>query len=197
MNIIYRLPLLTITGASTDVNHLWYTVIMEASSIEEAIYNRAVTLLARREYSERKLSTKLLNLKRLYPHSALYQAYTPELVSRVLTRLVDCGIVDERRALRSIFDSSNGGRYGIHRIKLRVLRNGYRREYVEEIMTNVIPQERDYSKIILLTRMKQDAWREKYAQDRGKTASIPSRVRAYLAQKGFTRDECEIILSGL
>ncbi len=172
---------------------------MDESRIHDLIYKRALTVLGRRDCSQAQLRASLLNLKKWYPKSKLYSEYTSDRVDQVIKELEEARLLDEKRALRNMLEAGKTGRYGINRIRLRMLRNRYRREYIDEVLREYgdYGSQQDFSKIVKVARTKKAAWEKKYADDRRKLMTVPGRIRMLLAQKGFTAKDAAAILKQL
>lgn len=172
---------------------------MDEQGILRAIYKRALTVLGRRDCSQQQLRTSLLNLKKWYPKSRLYKEYTSDRVDQVIRELEESGLLDERRALRNMLEAGRTGKYGINRLRLRMIRNRYKKEHIDAVLREYgdYGSQQDFSKIVHVVRLKKASWEKKYAGDRRKLMSVPGRIRMLLAQKGFTPQDAAAILKQL
>ena len=172
---------------------------MTEEEVLHALHKKALGNLGRRDYSERQLAAALLNLKKWYPRSRLYREYTSNRVDKVIKELVSGGFINERRSLRNMLEAAKAGQYGIRRIRMRMIRQKYKKEYIEEVLreSGDFEQQQDMSKIIRLAKSKKTQWEAKYAGDRKKLATVRTRLIQFLASKGFTMDTINRLLPHL
>jgi SOS response regulatory protein OraA/RecX len=86
--------------------------------------------------------------------------------------------------------------YGPRRLKLKMMRGGYKKELIEKVMKELAEsnQQPDYSKIIRLTITKRKVLENKYRSDVKKLRSVKQRLVQFLAQRGYDFDNIKKIL---
>lgn len=171
----------------------------EATEELKPVYIKAVEYLAARDYSRRGLRNKLVSLKKRFPKNKRYDCLTPENVDIVLDYLVESGMLNERRAVRRLFEHSLDGVYGKYRIKQKLLQRKFSKEIVDEEFREFQEDaaEADFTRIIEKTRSRKRTLEHRYAHDAEKLSQIKTKLIAFLSQRGYDYDEIQKILTKL
>ena len=136
------------------------------------LFSYALSLLAKRDYSESSLREKLL---KRYPDAP------SSLVDLVLRELSLQGFLDEYRAVYSYFESKSKRGWGRKKIAYSLKAKGFREEVIKEVELS-FPF--DYSPIVKEVR-------KKYSL---KDAKEREKVKRFLLSRGFTWSEVYHIL---
>ncbi|MBO4770698.1 MAG: regulatory protein RecX [Clostridia bacterium] len=122
-----------------------------------AALRTAENILAYADNSEKMLRRKLAERK-----------YTPQIIDRVIDRLIDSGLLDERRFAENTARSLALGRlYGWSRIRARLLEKGYENAVVSSLAANGIDGvDFDANCLALFERLGGERSRENYMKMR-------------------------------
>lgn len=133
------------------------------------LWHRAISLLARREYSAKELADKLAALAE------------PESVAEVLQQLISDGYQSDQRFTESFIRMRVGQGHGENRIRFDLQRKGIPAELIAECLEM---QEIDWFELAL------DQYRRKY---RGTAVAGDYKERAkrmrFMSQRGFSMDQ--------
>jgi len=168
--------------------------------MEDEVYahirNKIIDYLSRQTFSEKKLLSKVLELKRRYPRTKRYEQYTASNVQRVIDDLKGEGIIDDRRyaqdVLRQLRDTTNGIRRISEKMRRRLIPQGIIREVLEDFESQGRPQ--DYAKIQRETFRKYSELARKHPGLPPDHPKIRTALFAFLARKGYMPDDIGEIL---
>lgn len=172
-----------------------YNLQMNKEQIRKAIYLRAISRLAARDYSRKGLEGKLVDLKKRFPKNTIYPFFTIPTVREVIDSLVEQGLINEERSIRNIIESSLSGRYGQYRIVMKLKRKLYPTTLIENIFKEYAPIKRDLERITDSAKLKYEIFKRKAGTDKQKIFQIKNKLRMFLAYRGFNSDEIEKIIA--
>lgn len=168
---------------------------MNTEQIRKAIYLRAISRLAARDYSQKGLEGKLVDLKKRFPRNQIYPFFTTTAVREVIQLLVKEGLINEQRSIRNIIESSLSGKLGQYRIIMKLKHKGYPSELIESIFKEYAPVKRDLDRITESAKLKYTLFKRKAGEDKQKIFQIKNKLRMFLAYRGFNSDEIEKIIA--
>lgn len=149
--------------------------------------SKLLDYLSTRDYSVKKLAQKIASLKERYPDSKRYLNYTPANTALAIKRLIDAGLIDEERFLRTMLMSAADGTYGLRRIRLKMMRQLYPAGLIERIMKEYVENgaQPDLSKITKLAQRKKLFLENKYRSDAKQLRTVRQRLVQFLALRGY------------
>jgi regulatory protein len=139
----------------------------------------AYRLLARRAYSERELTEKMLA-----------KGFTKQAVLRTVDRLLAQGYLNDAQLAADQVERLRQQGFGDERIRLRLVQKGLARETVEEALTtHTPPDEVENAQRFLASRFSPDALKQ---------PKIAARACRLLVSRGYSQDTVEQLFgSGL
>ncbi|PKL72093.1 hypothetical protein CVV26_02990 [Candidatus Kuenenbacteria bacterium HGW-Kuenenbacteria-1] len=160
------------------------------------IYNKMLDYLSKRNYSEKKLIQKIIDLKKYYPYSQRYQNYTRENAKIAMALVKEYGFLNENQYARNLLDYLINKKDGLRRIRQKMLNRLIKKEIVEKTINEFQKKSKqDLTRIIELTKLKREQLQKKYKGDWKKTAQINNKLYLFIQQKGYTNDETKEILN--
>lgn len=168
---------------------------MNNEQIRKAIYLRAISRLSARDYSQKGLESKLVDLKKRFPRNTIYPLFTTTAVREVIDSLVKQGLIDEERSIRNIIESSMAGKLGQYRIVMSLKRKGYPSTLIESLFKEYSPVKRDLERITESAKLKYEIFKRKAGDDNQKIFQIKNKLRMFLAYRGFNSEEIEKIIA--
>lgn len=139
---------------------------------------------------------KMLSLKKRFPQSRRYQNFSVANIQAGLDKLKEIGALNEKRSLKNMAEYSLSGAYGQRRLKLKMIRRGYPKNLVEEVLAEFKEQNipHDLDKIIKIAKLKKKNMEEKFRSDHKKLRTIRQRLIQFLANRGFDYEVINKIL---
>jgi len=134
----------------------------------QELYDHAVSLLAKRDYSSGELSRTLLRMTE-----------NSECVDSALQRLIGCGYLDDERLVIHLIDKHVRKKHGPTRIKQEIRQKGFPQELVEQSLEKV---EVDWY------AMARELKVSKFGEERASDAKEKNKQVRYLQYKGFSMD---------
>ena len=92
----------------------------------QELYDHAVSLLARRDYASGELARTLSKMTE-----------NREKIDKALSRLVECGYLDDNRLITHMIDKHVRKKHGPARIKQEIRQKGFSPELVEQMLEKV------------------------------------------------------------
>ncbi|WP_196368272.1 regulatory protein RecX, partial [Pseudomonas amygdali] len=92
----------------------------------QELYDHAVSLLARRDYASGELARALSKMTE-----------NKENIDKALSRLVECGYLDDHRLIKHLIDKHVRKKHGPARIKQEIRQKGFSQELVEQMLEKV------------------------------------------------------------
>jgi len=148
---------------------------MDNAETYEALWNRALWYLGRRDYGAQELRQKLLRYRPDKP------APTEEDADRAVERLLELGLLDDERYAQRLAESLSRKGFGERGILMELRMRGLANESPELPMAD---SER-------LTELLQTKYQRKLGDERGRRAVYQALVR-----KGFTHGDIQAALRG-
>lgn len=134
----------------------------------QELYDHAVSLLAKRDYSSGELSRTLLRMTE-----------NSECVEKVLQRLIENGYLNDERVITHLIDKHVRKKHGPTRIKQEIRQKGFPQELVEQSLEKV---EVDWY------AMARELKVSKFGEERASDAKEKNKQVRYLQYKGFSMD---------
>ena len=98
-----------------------YKAIISRDKFDDA-YQYAVSLISKNEYTEEKLTEKLLS-----------KGYDKKNVSKIVKKLKESGLIDDDEYIRDYIEYANAKLFGEYRIKQGLLEKGIAKEKIDEL----------------------------------------------------------------
>ena len=135
---------------------------------KQELYDHAVSLLAKRDYSSRELSRTLLRMTE-----------NSECVDSVLQRLIVSGYLDDERLVIHLIDKHIRKKHAPTRIKQEVRQKGFSSELVEQTL-----EKAEVDWYVMARELKVS----KFGEERASDAKEKNKQVRYLQYKGFSMD---------
>ncbi len=160
------------------------------------IYQKMLAWLADGEVSEKRLVDRIVRLKKLYPDTIRYVFYTKENAQKVVEKLCQQGLVDDRKYAARLFELLKDKKDGMRVIRRKMMSRKLPMHIVDDVLKEFEENggKQDLEKITSAAKIKYQRLHEKYGADPKKKYQINSKVYAWLALKGFNPDESRHIL---
>ena len=134
----------------------------------QELYDHAVSLLARRDYASGELARTLSKMKE-----------NREKIDKALSRLVECGYLDDNRLITHMIDKHVRKKHGPARIKQEIRQKGFSPELVEQMLEKV-----DVDWYAMARELKVSKFGDAVASE----AKEKNKQIRYLQYKGFSMD---------
>lgn len=134
----------------------------------QELYDHAVSLLARRDYSSGELARTLSKMTE-----------NRENIDKALSRLVECGYLDDNRLITHMIDKHVRKKHGPARIKQEIRQKGFSPELVEQMLEKV-----DVDWYAMARELKVSKFGDAVASE----AKEKNKQIRYLQYKGFSMD---------
>ncbi|MEV8755028.1 regulatory protein RecX [Klebsiella variicola] len=134
----------------------------------QELYDHAVSLLARRDYASGELARTLSKMTE-----------NREKIDKALSRLVECGYLDDNRLITHMIDKHVRKKHGPARIKLEIRQKGFSPELVEQMLEKV-----DVDWYAMARELKVSKFGDAVASE----AKEKNKQIRYLQYKGFSMD---------
>ncbi|KQN57029.1 RecX family transcriptional regulator [Serratia sp. Leaf51] len=134
----------------------------------QELYDYAVSLLAKRDYASGELMRVLNKLTE-----------DREDIDKALSRLVECGYLDDHRLITHLIDKHIRKRHGPVRIKQEIRQKGFPQELVEQVLEKV-----DVDWYAMARELKVS----KFGDETPSEAKEKNKQIRYLQYKGFSMD---------
>lgn len=134
----------------------------------QELYDYAVSLLAKRDYASGELTRVLNKLTE-----------DREGIDKALSRLVECGYLDDHRLITHLIDKHVRKKHGPTRINQEIRQKGFSRELVEQVLENV-----DVDWYAMARELKVS----KFGDEMPSEAKEKNKQIRYLQYKGFSMD---------
>ncbi|EIV6988413.1 regulatory protein RecX [Klebsiella pneumoniae] len=134
----------------------------------QELYDHAVSLLARRDYASGELARTLSKMTE-----------NREKIDKALSRLVECGYLDDNRLITHMIDKHVRKKHGPARIKQEIRQKGFSPELVEQILEKV-----DVDWYAMARELKVSKFGDAVASE----AKEKNKQIRYLQYKGFSMD---------
>lgn len=134
----------------------------------QELYDHAVSLLARRDYASGELARTLSKMTE-----------NREKINKALSRLVECGYLDDNRLITHMIDKHVRKKHGPARIKQEIRQKGFSPELVEQMLEKV-----DVDWYAMARELKVSKFGEAVASE----AKEKNKQIRYLQYKGFSMD---------
>ena len=134
----------------------------------QELYDHAVSLLARRDYASGELARTLSKMTE-----------NREKIDKALSRLVECGYLDDNRLITHMIDKHVRKKHGPARIKQEIRQKGFSPELVEQILEKL-----DVDWYAMARELKVSKFGDAVASE----AKEKNKQIRYLQYKGFSMD---------
>ena len=134
----------------------------------QELYDHAVSLLARRDYASGDLARTLSKMTE-----------NREKIDKALSRLVECGYLDDNRLITHMIDKHVRKKHGPARIKQEIRQKGFSPELVEQMLEKV-----DVDWYAMARELKVSKLGDAVASE----AKEKNKQIRYLQYKGFSMD---------
>ena len=134
----------------------------------QELYDHAGSLLARREYASGELARTLSKMTE-----------NREKIDKALSRLVECGYLDDNRLITHMIDKHVRKKHGPARIKQEIRQKGFSPELVEQMLEKV-----DVDWYAMARELKVSKFGDAVASE----AKEKNKQIRYLQYKGFSMD---------
>ena len=134
----------------------------------QELYDHAVSLLARRDYASGELARTLSKMTE-----------NREKIDKALSRLVECGYLDDNRLITHMIDKHVRKKHGPARIKQEIRQKGFSPELVEQMLEKV-----DVDWYAMARELKVS----KFGDEMPSEAKEKNKQIRYLQYKGFSMD---------
>lgn len=134
----------------------------------QELYDHAVSLLARRDYASGELARTLSKMTE-----------NREKIDKALSRLVECGYLDDNRLITHMIDKHVRKKHGPARIKQEIRQKGFSPELVEQMLEKV-----DVDWYAMARELKVSKFGDAVASE----AKEKNKQIRYLQYKGFSMD---------
>ena len=134
----------------------------------QELYDHAVSLLARRDYASGELARTLSKMTE-----------NREKIDKALSRLVECGYLDDNRLITHMIDKHVRKKHGPARIKQEIRQKGFSPELVEQMLEKV-----DVDWYAMARELKVSKFGDAVASEKKKK----NKQIRYLQYKGFSMD---------
>lgn len=134
----------------------------------QELYDHAVSLLARRDYASGELARTLSKMTE-----------NREKIDKALSRLVECGYLDDNRLITRMIDKHVRKKHGPARIKQEIRQKGFSPELVEQMLEKV-----DVDWYAMARELKVSKFGDAVASE----AKEKNKQIRYLQYKGFSMD---------
>ncbi|HBX8242171.1 TPA: regulatory protein RecX [Klebsiella pneumoniae] len=134
----------------------------------QELYDHAVSLLARRDYASGELARTLSKMTE-----------NREKIDKALSRLVECGYLDDNRLITHMIDKHVRKKHGPARIKQEIRHKGFSPELVEQMLEKV-----DVDWYAMARELKVSKFGDAVASE----AKEKNKQIRYLQYKGFSMD---------
>ena len=134
----------------------------------QELYDHAVSLLARRDYASGELARTLSRMTE-----------NREKIDKALSRLVECGYLDDNRLITHMIDKHVRKKHGPARIKQEIRQKGFSPELVEQMLEKV-----DVDWYAMARELKVSKFGDAVASE----AKEKNKQIRYLQYKGFSMD---------
>lgn len=134
----------------------------------QELYDHAVSLLARRDYASGELARTLSKMTE-----------NREKIDKALSRLVECGYLDDNRLITHMIDKHVRKKHGPARIKQEIRQKGFSPELVEQMLEKV-----DVDWYAMARELKVSKFDDAVASE----AKEKNKQIRYLQYKGFSMD---------
>ena len=134
----------------------------------QELYDHAVSLLARRDYASSELIRTLSKVTE-----------NREKIDKALSRLVECGYLDDNRLITHMIDKHVRKKHGPARIKQEIRQKGFSPELVEQMLEKV-----DVDWYAMARELKVSKFGDAVASE----AKEKNKQIRYLQYKGFSMD---------
>lgn len=134
----------------------------------QELYDLAVSLLARRDYASGELARTLSKMTE-----------NREKIDKALSRLVECGYLDDNRLITHMIDKHVRKKHGPARIKQEIRQKGFSPELVEQMLEKV-----DVDWYAMARELKVSKFGDAVASE----AKEKNKQIRYLQYKGFSMD---------
>ena len=134
----------------------------------QELYDHAVSLLARRDYASGELARTLSKMTE-----------NREKIDKALSRLVECGYLDDNRLITHMIDKHVRKKHGPARIKQEIRQKGFSPELVEQMLEKV-----DVDWYAMARELKVSKFGDEVASE----AKEKNKQIRYLQYKGFSMD---------
>ncbi|WP_318629479.1 regulatory protein RecX [Klebsiella variicola] len=134
----------------------------------QELYDHAVSLLARRDYASGELARTLSKMTE-----------NREKIDKALSRLVECGYLDDNRLITHMIDKHVRKKHGPARIKQEIRQKGFSPELVEQMLEKV-----DVDWYAMARELKVSKFGDAVASE----AKENNKQIRYLQYKGFSMD---------
>lgn len=134
----------------------------------QELYDHAVSLLARRDYASGELARTLSKMTE-----------NREKIDKALSRLVECGYLDDNRLITHMIDKHVRKKHGPARIKQEIRQKGFSPELVEQVLEKV-----DVDWYAMARELKVSKFGDAVASE----AKEKNKQIRYLQYKGFSMD---------
>ena len=134
----------------------------------QELYDHAVSLLARRDYASGELARTLSKMTE-----------NREKIDKALSRLVECGYLDDNRLITHMIDKHVRKKHGPARIEQEIRQKGFSPELVEQMLEKV-----DVDWYAMARELKVSKFGDAVASE----AKEKNKQIRYLQYKGFSMD---------
>ena len=134
----------------------------------QELYDHAVSLLARRDYASGELARTLSKMTE-----------NREKIDKALSRLAECGYLDDNRLITHMIDKHVRKKHGPARIKQEIRQKGFSPELVEQMLEKV-----DVDWYAMARELKVSKFGDAVASE----AKEKNKQIRYLQYKGFSMD---------
>ncbi|EOZ3732038.1 TPA: regulatory protein RecX [Klebsiella quasipneumoniae] len=134
----------------------------------QELYDHAVSLLAKRDYASGELARTLSKMTE-----------NREKIDKALSRLVECGYLDDNRLITHMIDKHVRKKHGPARIKQEIRQKGFSPELVEQMLEKV-----DVDWYAMARELKVSKFGDAVASE----AKEKNKQIRYLQYKGFSMD---------
>jgi len=134
----------------------------------QELYDHAVSLLARRDYASGELARTLSKMTE-----------NRENIDKALSRLVECGYLDDNRLITHMIDKHVRKKHGPARIKQEIRQKGFSPELVEQMLEKM-----DVDWYAMARELKVSKFGDAVASE----AKEKNKQIRYLQYKGFSMD---------
>lgn len=134
----------------------------------QELYDHAVSLLARRDYASGELARTLSKMTE-----------NREKIDKALSRLVECGYLDDNRLITHMIDKHVRKKHGPARIKQEIRQKGFSPELVEQML-----EKGDVDWYAMARELKVSKFGDAVASE----AKEKNKQIRYLQYKGFSMD---------
>jgi regulatory protein len=134
----------------------------------QELYDHAVSLLAKRDYSSGELTRTLVKMTE-----------NSECVDSALQRLIGCGYLDDERLVIHLVDKHIRKKHGPTRIRQEVRQKGFSQELVEQTLEKAG---------VDWYAMARELKVSKFGEERASDAKEKNKQVRYLQYKGFSMD---------